>query len=241
MLKNKDCKKSRAIFSTRPYILTLGVMIVMEKKRLDGLYVLITNGSTGNEIAYGEIRNHTGRQILVKNMDDTFLDINDTGTRVNIFLQNDDNGQDIYSGVIENIGENLISIEQVVFVKKIQRRMEFRLQSFFPLEIKFEYGQSQPLNPPIKGIIRDLSVGGMLFNTNIDIDEDFRFNIDLDIQGETLYIPHIKINRKTFNKKTKRFSYGCIFNGLDEEKISKIRKLIFITQVKHRQIQKETE
>jgi len=213
----------------------------MENKQLNGIHVRITDSSSETEIMNGKIQSHVKDQIVVENSLDIKLDKSNKKTNINIHIKNDDYGEDVYSGIIKKIKDNFIIVKNVVFVKKTQGRADFRLKISIPVEIYYEYGKNKPLEQPIIGTIKDISVGGMMFTSNTELVKDFKFNVYIDTQNEILYITNIKIVRKMFDDVTKIFSYGCSFSSPSDKQNSDIRKFIFTSQTKETEDNGETE
>ncbi|MBW6411275.1 PilZ domain-containing protein [Clostridium weizhouense] len=129
---------------------------------------------------------------------------------INIFDKDD--GISIYSGVICNIFENTITINNVKYLFSNNRRDSNRIIVNIPLQINKIRKKSKEaitLSKPILMTSKNLSINGILLESPLNIPKNINFFIELPIDNNFISI-------ETFTKrkyeKNNLYYYGCEFN-----------------------------
>lgn len=189
-------------------------------------YMTITLFDEGdNEIARGIISDVQFNSICVSvNSYEYKEDVNDiTSMDIILNLYDKQEGLCIYSGVIDAIDEGSIFIKNIVFLFGKERRLRNRVVVKIPVQIKKIVKQKVKvvdLHKPMFMIAKNISMKGILLESDLNIPTDIELLFDLLLQKQSINLK-TKIRRKYENNK--RYYYGCEFN-LDNKENREVLK-----------------
>ncbi|ADQ39980.1 type IV pilus assembly PilZ [Caldicellulosiruptor acetigenus I77R1B] len=157
----------------------------------------------------------------------------------------------MFDGVIEERfkePEYMIKVKQISDVRKIQRRMFFRLPINLDIFVKLlNFGQIPRENTPeqaandfsegkiVKALTKDISGGGVCFITQEEFEIGDLILTKIPIEQEELILKAQILRKERVQHPTYRFMYGCKFVEARQNEIDKIVRFIFAQQQKMRQ------
>jgi hypothetical protein len=154
--------------------------------------------------------------------------------KVNVLIYNKLKGEVEYEGRILNTSKNFIILNDLKHIQANQRRKETRVNVAFDLPVKkinVSKTQMVQLNKVLLMQARDISSGGILLNSALDIPKYVQFHLDLPIEKEIIPCT-AEIIRK--EKKDSSFFYGCKLTTSFEHETDKIRGSVFKKQISER-------
>jgi len=158
----------------------------------------------------------------------------------------------VFDGVIEERlrePEYMIKVKQISDVRKIQRRMFFRLPINLDIFVKLlNSDQMQKANTPekevidefsegkiVKALTKDISGGGVCFIAQEEFETGDLVLTKIPVEQEELILKAQILRKERIEHPAYRFMYGCKFVGVTQNEIDKIVKFIFAQQKKMRQ------
>jgi c-di-GMP-binding flagellar brake protein YcgR len=125
----------------------------------------------------------------------------------------------------------LLKLRILSEVNKIQRRNFYRLRLMKELEAKqVEDIKERKYGDKFKGNLLDISAGGLLFNSNKELQEKDMLELTLNLNSKKLIVFGI-IVRKTFTTNLiVPYTYGVQFNRISDFERNEITKYIFEEQ-----------
>jgi c-di-GMP-binding flagellar brake protein YcgR len=157
----------------------------------------------------------------------------------------------VFDGVVEERfkePEYMIKVHQISDVRKIQRRMFFRLPINLDIFIKhLNSGLMSGRNTPeeaaddfsegkiVKALTKDISGGGVCFITQEEFEIGDLILTKIPIEQEELILKAQILRKERVQHPTYRFMYGCKFVEARQNEIDKIVRFIFAQQQKMRQ------
>lgn len=157
----------------------------------------------------------------------------------------------VFDGVVEERfkePEYMIKVHQISDVRKIQRRMFFRLPINLDIFVKLlNFGQIPRENTPeqaandfsegkiVKALTKDISGGGVCFITQEEFEIGDLILTKIPIEQEELILKAQILRKERVQHPTYRFMYGCKFVEARQNEIDKIVRFIFAQQQKMRQ------
>lgn len=157
----------------------------------------------------------------------------------------------VFDGVVEERfkePEYMIKVHQISDVRKIQRRMFFRLPINLDIFIKhLNSGLMSVRNTPeeaaddfsegkiVKALTKDISGGGVCFITQEEFEIGDLILTKIPIEQEELILKAQILRKERVQHPTYRFMYGCKFVEARQNEIDKIVRFIFAQQQKMRQ------
>lgn len=157
----------------------------------------------------------------------------------------------VFDGVVEERfkePEYMIKVHQISDVRKIQRRMFFRLPINLDIFIKhLNSGLMSGRNTPeeaaddfsegkiVKALTKDISGGGVCFITQEEFETGDLILTKIPIEQEELILKAQILRKERVQHPTYRFMYGCKFVEARQNEIDKIVRFIFAQQQKMRQ------
>lgn len=141
--------------------------------------------------------------------------------------------------------EYMIKIRQISDIRKIQRRMFFRLPVSLDIFVKLltsqETGENETFDNGfsegkiIKALTKDISGGGVCFLAQDEFNVHDIILTKIPIEDEELVLKAQILRKERVNHQIYRFMYGCKFIEARENEIDKIVRFIFKEQQKMRQ------
>lgn len=157
----------------------------------------------------------------------------------------------VFDGVVEERfkePEYMIKVKQISDVRKIQRRMFFRLPINLDIFVKLlNSGLMSRENTPeeaaddfsegkiVKALTKDISGGGVCFITQEEFEIGDLILTKIPIEQEELILKAQILRKERVPHPTYRFMYGCKFVEARQNEIDKIVRFIFAQQQKMRQ------
>ena len=157
----------------------------------------------------------------------------------------------VFDGVVEERfkePEYMIKVKQISDVRKIQRRMFFRLPINLDIFVKLlNSGLMSRENTPeeaaddfsegkiVKALTKDISGGGVCFITQEEFEIGDLILTKIPIEQEELILKAQILRKERVQHPTYRFMYGCKFVEARQNEIDKIVRFIFAQQQKMRQ------
>mgnify|MGYP001627144643 FL=1 len=157
----------------------------------------------------------------------------------------------VFDGVVEERfkePEYMIKVHQISDVRKIQRRMFFRLPINLDIFVKLlNSGLMSGRNTPeeaaddfsegkiVKALTKDISGGGVCFITQEEFEIGDLILTKIPIEQEELILKAQILRKERVQHPTYRFMYGCKFVEARQNEIDKIVRFIFAQQQKMRQ------
>ncbi|AEM74506.1 flagellar brake protein [Caldicellulosiruptor acetigenus] len=157
----------------------------------------------------------------------------------------------MFDGVIEERfkePEYMIKVKQISDVRKIQRRMFFRLPINLDIFVKLlNSGQILKENTSeqiaddfsegkiVKALTKDISGGGVCFIAQEEFEIGDLILTKIPIEQEELILKAQILRKERVQHPTYRFMYGCKFVEARQNEIDKIVRFIFAQQQKMRQ------
>ncbi len=139
-------------------------------------------------------------------------------------------GEIIYAGIIIEISDTRIIIENLEYIRGKQRREEVRVNVVMPIKIYevFYNNTLITLEKYIHGFIVNLSANGFLLSTTLDLPVGLRFLLSLNINNRTMpVIAHI-IRKENNNNK---FYYGTQLSTVNNDDKKVIRQHVLQKQI----------
>lgn len=155
--------------------------------------------------------------------------------KAQVFLYDTSRGEIEYEGEIESIANNTVVLNNLVFVKKTQRREEIRVNLDLILkakEIIMDDGRVVKLKEELEMQTINLSAGGISFICKMNIKRRTKIPVELQINNEAVLCIAEIIRKEEMNNGY--YSYGCKFTDLTGHMQDKIRGYIYKQQVKNR-------
>ena len=141
--------------------------------------------------------------------------------------------------IIKRVSDNKIPFYETTFpynIQKIQRRDYVRVNTAESIEYKLEEksGKNEKDEKPYeKGILLDLSGGGMRFKANKEMSHGNIINANVKYENEKLEVKGKVVRvEKTDDKK---YIYGIAFMGISNSAREKIIRLVFTIMRKQRE------
>ncbi|WP_242984767.1 PilZ domain-containing protein [Clostridium taeniosporum] len=128
---------------------------------------------------------------------------------INVFNKNQ--GIYLYNGIISNILQNTITINNVKYLLDKERRNNNRINVNIPLKVNKIRSISEKaiqLSKPIFMSGKNLSIRGILLECELDIPNDINFLMELPIENAKIYI---ETTTKRKYEKNNLYYYGCEF------------------------------
>lgn len=128
-----------------------------------------------------------------------------------IYIYDSIKGKVTYSARIKNILDNIIILSDLIFIDSDQRRKDIRIIVNIPIKINQVFNIHNELinlNKYILMNIKNYSKGGLLLSSALDISDNFKLQIVVDIHSNHIN-QTIKILRKY--KIENIYYYGCKF------------------------------
>lgn len=147
-------------------------------------------------------------------------------TEVYINIFHEGKGVFKYKGKIEGVENNLVSLKEVKQLVESERRSKKRIIVKIPLKvntIKNKKDEVIELNKPILMVGRNLSIDGVLLESELDIPEEVSFVVYLPIEKSNVYLE--TITRRKYQKDNS-FFYGCKFEIKDKNKNDLLKNFI---------------
>uniref|UniRef100_A0A7C5Z728 Flagellar brake protein n=1 Tax=Caldicellulosiruptor owensensis TaxID=55205 RepID=A0A7C5Z728_9FIRM len=155
----------------------------------------------------------------------------------------------VVDGVIEERlrePEYMIKVKQISDVRKIQRRMFFRLPIHLDIFVKLLISDQIPrVDTPaadnfsegkiVKALTKDISGGGVCFIAQEEFEIGDMVLTKIPIEQEELILKAQIIRKERIDHPMYRFMYGCKFVEARQNEIDKIVRFIFSQQQKMRQ------
>ncbi|WPX08385.1 flagellar brake protein [Anaerocellum danielii] len=163
----------------------------------------------------------------------------------------------MFDGVVEERfkePEYMIKIKQISDIRKIQRRMFFRLPINLDIFVKLlSFGQMSRENLSrenskenhsddefsegkiVRALTKDISGGGVCFLAQEEFEIGDLILTKIPIEQEELVLKAQIIRKERVQHPTYRFMYGCKFVEARQNEIDKIVRFIFVQQQKMRQ------
>lgn len=169
---------------------------------------------------------------------DSYCDLNQNDiVFVNVFSETD--GIATYEGTVSEFNKEVIKISNVSFLLSENRRLNNRITTNIKLSINTLKRYSKEifkLSKPILMYAKNISVSGILLESNLDLPTDLNFIFLLPI-----YDNHIKVTTEIVRKSKKGniYAYGCKFKSLHESDIILLKKFILnntLNQLKYKKI-----
>ncbi len=142
-----------------------------------------------------------------------------------------------YSGRVDQLQGKKVIINLLENIHKNQRRNEVRVNVSIPVEIyKIDTLERLiELDKYISGTVKDLSANGLLLYTDINLAEQLKFYITIQLNEEQIEIVG-EIVRKIEQKNA--YQYGCKIHTLSNSEADIIRKFVLKEQVQKKFIRK---
>ncbi|WP_058485174.1 flagellar brake protein [Defluviitalea phaphyphila] len=121
----------------------------------------------------------------------------------------------------ENI--EMVKIEIISSLIKIQRRDFFRLECVIPVE----FTVNNVLN---KGIIKDISGGGIKFISNIELNINDEINFNFVLNNKKMSLLGIILTKEDSNVEKYKYQYRVAFKDISEKDQECIVEFIFLEQ-----------
>ncbi|MCL2014455.1 MAG: PilZ domain-containing protein [Oscillospiraceae bacterium] len=195
----------------------------------------------GGKIMEGKVDIHEDKNVTIRNLYSEKINKQAISPWINGYVKVIINDPLIglveFDGKVKSLGHHYVNIEDMHYNVIRQRREDVRVTTTIETKI-LKDSKGKIFNEIIEGIICDLSVGGMLFESKDDINKQTMFRIDLDLETSELNIPLVKIERKYIPKsdteKDKFFHYACSFHSINESQITDLRNYIYKVQLRQR-------
>lgn len=187
----------------------------------------------GDRKIHGVVKSFFNDILSIQLSDECNFDLGETLT---IRIYDKLNGYSIYSGIIKEYSNRVITLHCVVLDNTVQRRKSKRLLVSTPTNINKIMINKKKLLELDKTILmkaKDISSTGILLESPLDLPENINFLIDLTIENYT-----VKLNTTTMRKykKNNLYYYGCTFSVENEIQHSILIKYInnrYINQIRN--------
>ncbi|MCL2088040.1 MAG: PilZ domain-containing protein [Oscillospiraceae bacterium] len=199
-----------------------------------GMNLHLIDPDTGIVFANGVALQIDDSELMIKRVKGDDFDLHGN---IIIGIEDRIRGLHIFKGEILDYGESLIQVINIVFVETQQRREDVRVNfgDYTTVSVCFEDVLEQDGQKKSSDVyLKNISVGGMMFESDEDIDIKLRISTELKLKDGTVKIPDITILRKYYDKIRETYTYGCRFNYIPRIAANNLRNYIYAQQLKHR-------